>query len=175
LGYAVRPVGRASLLQLVSKALECSCPEGTGPAGQAARGSVGEPRKPLRVLVAEDSPDNRLLVQLYMEGSPHALTFVENGVEAVEQAASGAFDIVLMDVQMPVMDGLTATSAIRAMELESGRRAVPVLALSANARPEDIQSSLEAGCTAHLSKPISKHRLVAALDEYARDLTPVAA
>ena len=124
----------------------------------------------LRVLVAEDSPDNRLLVQLYMEGSPHSLTFVEHGGEAVDQAACGEFDVVLMDLQMPVMDGLTATRAIRAMELGRGTRAVPILALSANARPEDIESSLEAGCTAHLSKPISKRRLLAALDEYAKAL-----
>jgi CheY-like chemotaxis protein len=78
--------------------------------------------------------------------------------------------MVLMDVQMPVMDGLTATGKIRAMELARGRRAVPILALSANARPEDIASSLAAGCTAHLSKPISKQRLLAALDEHANAL-----
>jgi CheY-like chemotaxis protein len=126
--------------------------------------------KSLTILVAEDSPDNRLLLQLYLEGSPHSLTFVEDGAEAVEQIGSGEFDMILMDVQMPVMDGLTATRAIRALELERGRGAVPILALSANARPEDIESSLAAGCTAHLSKPISKNRLLAALDEYGRDL-----
>ena len=156
LGYALRPVNRAVLLQLVSKALGCARTEFK----ETTNG------KPLKILVAEDSPDNQLLVQLYLEGGLHALTFVEHGGEAVEQAASGEFDLVLMDVQMPVMDGLTATRAIRATELEEGRRAVPILALSANARPEDIESSLQAGCTAHLSKPISKQRLLAALDEY---------
>jgi PAS domain S-box-containing protein len=167
--YAVRPVSRAGLLQLVSKALGGPRTEVTGPAGHPGPGSSSgiAPRKSLRILLAEDSPDNRLLVQLYMEGSAHSLTCVEHGGEAVDRAASEEFDVVLMDVQMPVMDGLTATRKIRAMELERGRRAVPILALSANARPEDIESSLEAGCTAHLSKPISKQRMLAALDEHA--------
>ena len=171
-GYAVRPVSRAGLHQLISKALECSRTKVAGPAGQPEPGGSGGMAhgRCLRVLVAEDSPDNRLLVQLYMEGSPHSLTFVEHGGEAVDQAACGEFDVVLMDLQMPVMDGLTATRAIRAMELGRGTRAVPILALSANARPEDIESSLEAGCTAHLSKPISKRRLLAAFDEYAKAL-----
>jgi PAS domain S-box-containing protein len=171
-GYAVRPVSRAGLLQLVSKALGGSRTEAAAPAGQPAPGSSSgiAPRKPLRILVAEDSPDNRLLVQLYLEGSPHSLTCVEHGGEAVDRAATEEFDVVLMDVQMPVMDGLTATRKIRTMELARGRRAVPILALSANARPEDIASSLAAGCTAHLSKPISKQRLLAALDEHANAL-----
>jgi len=166
--YAVRPVSRAGLLKLISKALGGSRAEAAAPAGQPGPGSSNgiAPRKPLRILVAEDSPDNRLLVQLYLEGSPHSLTCVEHGGEAVDRAASEEFDVILMDVQMPVMDGLTATLKIRAMELERGGRAVPILALSANARPEDIASSLAAGCTAHLSKPISKQRLLAALDEY---------
>jgi CheY-like chemotaxis protein len=171
-GYAVRPVSRAGLLQLVSKALGGSRTEAAAPAGRPAPGSSSgiAPRKSLRILVAEDSPDNRLLVQLYLEGSPHSLTCVEHGGEAVDRAATEEFDVVLMDVQMPVMDGLTATRKIRAMELASGRRAVPILALSANARPEDIATSLAAGCTAHLSKPISKQRLLAALDEHANAL-----
>jgi PAS domain S-box-containing protein len=171
-GYARRPVSRAGLLQLISKALECSCTAVSGPAArpepEGSRGIAN--RGCLRVLVAEDSPDNRLLLELYMTSGHHSLTFVENGWEAVGQIAAGEFDLVLMDLQMPVMDGLTATRAVRAMELEKGSRAVPILALSANARPEDIESSLEAGCTEHLSKPISKRRLLAALDEYTRGL-----
>jgi len=156
-GYAARPVSRAALLQLISKPLERARIAVPGPHG-----------KSLRVLVAEDSPDNRLLVQLYLEGGPYALTFAEDGRQAVEQAATAAYDVILMDLQMPVMDGLTATRRIRAMERERGERAIPIMALSANARPEDVEGSLEAGCTAHLSKPISKRRLRAALDDCGR-------
>lgn len=125
------------------------------------------PQGSLRILMAEDSPDNRLLVQLYMRGSGHSLTFAEDGKEAVDQFASADFDLVIMDLQMPVMDGLTAVRTIREFERTHARRAVPILALSANARPEDVQTSLEAGCDAHLSKPISKQRLLAAVEEYA--------
>jgi PAS domain S-box-containing protein len=125
------------------------------------------PQRSLRILVAEDSQDNRLLVQLYLKGSGHSLTFADDGKDAVDQFASADFDLVIMDLQMPVMDGLTAVRTIRGFERERARRAVPILALSANARPEDVQISLEAGCNAHLSKPISKQRLLAAVEEYA--------
>jgi PAS domain S-box-containing protein len=161
-GYAARPVSRTGLLQLISKSLERVRIEVAGPPG-----------KSLRVLLAEDSPDNRLLVQLYLEGGPYALTFAEDGGQAVQQAANGEYDIILMDLQMPVMDGLAATRKIREMERERGGCAVPIVALSANARPEDVESSLEAGCTAHLSKPISKRRLRTALDGYARALPEI--
>jgi PAS domain S-box-containing protein len=169
-GYAVRPVSRASLHQLVCEALACSRNEVAGPAGKRELGGAsGLARgESLRILVAEDSPDNRLLVELYLEGGPHSLTFVEHGGEAVDRAASAEFDMILMDLQMPVMDGLTATRSIRAMEREKGTGPVPILALSANARAEDMERSLAAGCTAHLSKPISKQRLLAALDEYGK-------
>jgi PAS domain S-box-containing protein len=175
LGYAVRPVSPAVLLQLVSTALGGTPTEVAGSPRQPVPGSSKGTAhtKSLRILIAEDSPDNRLLVQLYLEGSPHTLTFVNHGGEAVEAVASKEFDIVLMDVQMPVMDGLTATSTIRAMEVAKSGRSVPILALSANARPEDVESSLAAGCNAHLSKPISKHRLLEALDGYSK--TPPAA
>jgi CheY-like chemotaxis protein len=129
--------------------------------------SPGSPTQcSLRILVADDSPDNRLLVQLYMKGSAHSLTFAEDGKEAVDQFGSADFDLVIMDLLMPVMDGLTAVGKIREIERERSRAPVPILALSANARPEDVRISLEAGCNAHLSKPISKQRLLAAVDEY---------
>ena len=169
-GYAVRPVSRAALLQLVSKALDGSLGAVTAPAERREPAGPSAPAqvKPLRILLAEDSPDNQLLVQFYLEGSPHSLTSVEHGGEAVDRVASQEFDVVLMDLQMPVMDGLTATRTIRARERESGSRAVPILALSANARRQDVETSLAAGCNAHLSKPITKRRLLAALDEYTK-------
>jgi CheY-like chemotaxis protein len=120
----------------------------------------------LRILVAEDSPDNRLLVQLYLKGSSHALTFVEDGEAAVKQFRTGGFDLILMDIQMPVMDGLSATRAMRLVERECGLTSIPIVALTANARPEDMKASREAGCDAHLSKPISRQRLLAAIEEH---------
>jgi CheY-like chemotaxis protein len=160
-GYAIRPVGRTALLQLLSKAQRQSAPD------RIAVDTPAKSQKPLRILVVEDSEDNQLLVQLYTENTPHLLSFAGHGEEALALLNAAEFDIVLMDLQMPVMDGLTATRRIRQIERERGRRAIPIIALSANARPQDIKASIEAGCNAHLSKPISKRRLLAALEQYA--------
>jgi CheY-like chemotaxis protein/HPt (histidine-containing phosphotransfer) domain-containing protein len=118
-----------------------------------------------RILVAEDSLDNQFLIEAYLKGSPYSFTFVADGRAAVKQFQDGVFDVVLMDMQMPIMDGLTATRAIREIEDRQGRRTVPIVALTANAHREAIQACLSAGCTAHLSKPISKAGLLRAVEE----------
>ncbi|HMF79361.1 MAG TPA: response regulator [Bryobacteraceae bacterium] len=116
----------------------------------------------------EDYLDNRLLMQAYLKSSPHQLKSVEDGKSAVDILQTDSFDLVFMDIQMPVMDGLTATTAIRALERERHTEPTPIVALTANARREDIERSRAAGCTAHLSKPISKQRLVEAIRQYGR-------
>ncbi len=125
--------------------------------------------KPLRILIAEDSCDNRLLLQAYLAGSDHVPAFVEEGRAAVEAfGRGGRFDLILMDMNMPVMDGLTATNRIRRTEAELGLDPVPIVALTANALSRHVQMSHDAGCTAHLSKPVSKQRLLRAIEEYGR-------
>jgi CheY-like chemotaxis protein len=94
------------------------------------------------------------------------VVIAENGQIAVEMATAEPFDLILMDMQMPVMDGLTATSTIRAIELERGDPPIPIIALTANARPHDVALSGNAGCNQHLSKPISKHKLLSTIEEY---------
>ena len=123
---------------------------------------------PLSILVAEDSPDNRVLIQAYMKGSSHQVTFAMDGKAAVEQSGASRFDLIFMDLQMPVMDGLAATRAIRAVERERGVREVPIVALTANARRQDVEMTREAGCIAHLSKPISKQTLLEMIEKYGR-------
>jgi len=118
--------------------------------------------------VAEDSPDNRVLVQAYLKGGAYSLTFVEDGQAALDEFALHSFDLVLMDVQMPVMDGLTATRQIRELERTRPHRAIPIVALTAHASQKDTQMSIQAGCDSHLSKPISKPKLVAAIEKYGR-------
>jgi CheY-like chemotaxis protein len=92
----------------------------------------------------------------------------ENGELAVSAYQTGLFDLIVMDVQMPVMDGLTATCKIRAMEKENARECSPILVLTANALPEDITRAMTAGCDAHLSKPISKSSFLKALEQWQR-------
>jgi CheY-like chemotaxis protein len=113
-----------------------------------------------RILIAEDSEDNRFLLQEYLKLEPYEIKFVENGQLAVETAKAQKFDLILMDAQMPVMDGLKAAKLIRDAEREEGRAPVPMVALTANARQEDMEASRAAGCNAHISKPISKGELL---------------
>jgi signal transduction histidine kinase len=123
--------------------------------------------RPLRILLAEDSEDNRVLIEAYMADSSHQLTFVEDGQAAVKRFADFDVDLILMDVQMPVMDGLTATRQIRALERHFGTASIPVIAVTASSLPEDVVKSREAGCNQHLSKPISKTQLLNAIHECA--------
>jgi PAS domain S-box-containing protein len=116
-----------------------------------------------KVLLAEDHPTNRKVVSLILESVGVELSVVENGQDAVDAAAKQDFDVILMDMQMPVMDGLTATRVIRERERASGARRTPILALTANAMPEHAQASLDAGADGHLSKPISAAKLVEAV------------
>jgi PAS domain S-box-containing protein len=116
-----------------------------------------------RILAAEDSEDNRFLIEAYCQGSPFELTFVDDGRQAVSAFRAGEFDLVLMDVQMPVLDGLAATREIRAIEQANGAGHTPILALTANALSEDVSLARAAGCDAYLSKPISKQNFLSGL------------
>ena len=152
-GFALKPVGRPELRQLISKAMRVTI-SGPSPAVLAA------PQATLSILVAEDFADNRVIVQAYLQGLPYTITFANDGRHAVDLFVSGRFDLVFMDVLMPVMDGLAATRVIRAFEAQNARIPTPIIALTANARAEDIEASRRAGCSDHLSKPISKHTLL---------------
>jgi len=121
----------------------------------------------LRVLAAEDSPVNLFLIQSYLKDPRFLLETASNGAIAVEKFQSAEYDIVLMDVQMPLMDGYTATRAIRAWEAEHHARPTPILALTAHAFPEQEQESFAAGCNAHLVKPVRKATLLEAIQAFA--------
>ena len=116
-----------------------------------------------KVLLAEDHPTNRKVVALILEAVGVELTVVEDGQAAVEATEANQFDVILMDMQMPVMDGLTAIRLIRERERVTGVRRTPILALTANAMPEHARASAEAGADGHLSKPIAAASLVEAV------------
>ncbi len=112
----------------------------------------------LRILLAEDNPVNQRLALRLLEKMGHRITLVDNGLEALERTMQGGFDLVLMDVQMPELDGLTATRRIRQWETVNGGH-VPIIAMTARAMQGDRERCLEAGMDDYLSKPIDSERL----------------
>jgi len=156
-----KPVKHSDLLD----AIVAACGEGAS-AAPAASGPARSPRRAARslaVLVAEDTAVNRKLVSAVLGQRGHRVTAVENGREAVEALAREAFDLVLMDVQMPEMDGFEAARAIREAERASGAH-VPIVALTAHALKGDRERCLEAGMDGYLAKPIDLDQLVAAVE-----------
>jgi signal transduction histidine kinase/ActR/RegA family two-component response regulator len=125
---------------------------------------VAEHDGPLRILLAEDHPTNQKVVELILAPYGVQLTIVDNGAEAVETLRTGVFDLVLMDMQMPVMDGLAATRAIRRYEEGCAERPrTPIVMLSANAMSQHRLDALAAGADLHIAKPVTAVALVAGI------------
>ncbi|GLS01884.1 hypothetical protein GCM10007859_19020 [Brevundimonas denitrificans] len=134
------------------------------PASEFAPTPLTEPQG-LRLLVADDHPTNLKVVEIILAQSGMAITTVTDGLQAVEAQARESFDVILMDMQMPVMDGLTAVSRIRAAEAASGGRRTAIVMLTANAGPEHVAAGKAVGADAYLTKPISPARLFDAIAE----------
>ena len=130
-----------------------------------------EDTRSLRILLVDDSQDNRMLIQAYLKGTSHQIDIAENGEIAVRKFTSGDYDVVLMDIQMPVMDGYTATKMIRKWEIEQSKNPTPIIALTAHAFKEHVEKSREAGCSAHVTKPIKKAELIEAIHEHVEGVT----
>jgi PAS domain S-box-containing protein len=160
--YLVKPVTRKDLLRSIQLLVD------------EAR-SAGQPAPELRshrhptaskiILVAEDSPDNRLVIAAYLRQESYQIDFAADGKQALEKFIANLYDLVLMDIQMPEMDGLETTRAIRQWESEHGRVPTPIVALTAYALEEDIRRTLSAGCNLHISKPIIKQALIDCLHD----------
>ena len=159
--YLIKPVRRDTLLKTITGS-EVHGPEQQPSMLESFPKTSSEKYK---VLIVEDSPDNLLLVTTYLKDPKFQLDTAENGEIAVAKFKSRKYDVVLMDVEMPVMDGYEATRAIRKWEDEENRSPTPIIALTAYAFAEDVARSKEAGCDLHLSKPIRKARLLQALEE----------
>ena len=165
-GFVFKPVQDKDLLQMVRAGLEGTPPDGKTQGRPFGAALALHPS--LRILLAEDSPDNQTLILAYLKPVAHSIEIAENGSIAVEKYKTQRFDLVLMDVQMPVMDGYAATRAMREWEATQGRPPTPIIALTAHARQEDAENSRVAGCTAHLTKPIKKATLLSTLLEYVK-------
>lgn len=114
-----------------------------------------------RVLVAEDNPSNQKLASILLQKLGLEVTMVEDGQAAVQKATAEAFDVILMDMQMPVMNGYDATRQLRAAGCKT-----PIIALTANAMMGDEEKCISAGCDAYLSKPIDRTKLGELINRY---------
>ena len=119
--------------------------------------------RPLNILFADDSDDNRTLIRAFLKKTPYHLDEVENGRQAIDSFIAGHYDLVLMDIQMPEVDGYAATRAIRAYERDHNRARTPIIALTASVFSDAVRLALDAGCDAHVGKPISKATLLRAI------------
>jgi len=123
---------------------------------------------PLRILAADDNEDNRFILQAFFNGTPHQVELVDDGSVALEKLKNGTYDVALMDMHMPEMDGLEATRALREWEIKTGKPRTLVFALTANAFREDREKCRAAGCDLHLIKPITKETLFSVLAQHVR-------
>nr|CRH04809.1 Putative Histidine kinase with response regulator receiver domain [Candidatus Magnetococcus massalia] len=139
-----------------------------GPRPQARPAGADQTAQALRILLVDDSLDNRNLIQAYLKCSPHELVMSEHGADAVEKVKGERFNLIFMDLQMPIMDGITATQEIRQWERDRGFTPTPIIALTAHAMKEHEERSLQAGCNFHLTKPIKKQRLLDIIQQHAR-------
>ncbi len=167
-GYLSKPVRRKELLALLGRVLEHEAHMWTQRLRPlVTRSAIADapPHRGCPVLVVEDNPTNRRVAQLFLERLGCDVTTVENGQEAVDACATRGFALIFMDLQMPVMGGLTATRRIRARE--EGRQRTPIIALTANAKKQDLEACLAAGMDDFITKPIEPERLNAVLEQYA--------
>ena len=165
------------LAELMGGGLDCSSQPGAGsvfwvdlplkrcdaPAMAPQDHAFEAPVRAIRILLADDHPTNRKVAELVLADARADLLSVENGREALDACRREAFDLVLMDMQMPVMDGLTAVRLIRDHERGIGRPRTPVLMLTASALPENVEAALAAGADGHVAKPFSPAQLLAAI------------
>jgi CheY-like chemotaxis protein len=129
----------------------------------------------MRILFADDDESIRLLVRRFLEGSNCILDICENGQIAVNKFQSGSYDLVLMDMQMPVMDGFASSRAIRSWEAAHELHATPIIALTGFGGEEEVKAMLAAGCTSHMTKPIDRKVLRRNVSRYSSQQSAIAA
>ena len=123
----------------------------------------------LRILLAEDDPSNQFPIMKFLEKAGHDAVLAENGIQALETLARRDFDLILMDIQMPVMDGVRTAQAIRESEDLGRKRDIPIIALTAYAMAGDREKFLAMGMNGYLAKPVDMQDLVRIIDEVFRE------
>ncbi len=166
--YLTKPVKRALLLRALCSGLARPGEAASKPAAKVTvtERPLQEDDRPLNILLAEDTGDNILLIRSYLKKTPYNLSVAEDGSIAVDKFKEGGYHLVLMDMQMPVMDGYTATWEIRRWEKKHDLKPTPIIALTAHALKGDKEKSIEAGCDDHMNKPIKKKTLLAGIQKH---------
>jgi len=162
--YLTKPVGQSELFDAITRVLGAGEP-GSTPATLITRHSLREEKGKLHVLLAEDNAVNQKLAARLLEKHGHSVTVTSNGREALAALDRENFDVVLMDVQMPEMDGFEATAAIRVQERGSGKH-LPVIAMTAHAMQGDQERCLATGMDAYIAKPIKAQELIDLLERF---------
>ena len=171
----MKPVRPVELLKALSEVLKIP-PSKTGPVEKKKTDKPTEAVLPLKILVAEDTHFNQKFIQRLLERWGHDAVVVENGRQVIERLSETSFDLILMDVQMPIMDGYEAARAVRAAESGKDREVhIPIVAMTAHATKGDREQCLAAGMDDYLSKPISSGKLLDILKRFANEKygTPV--
>ncbi|MFO7819818.1 MAG: response regulator [Halanaerobacter sp.] len=157
--FMMKPIRQTELLEMI-KGVLASADVLDAEQVESTRVDEKEEEEELTILLVEDVAENRLLINMYLKSDRYQITTAENGKQAVEEFKAGDYDLVLMDIQMPVMDGYEAAERIRTWEEEEeGEEATTIAALTAHARAEDVDDTLKSGFDHHLSKPIKKKKL----------------
>ncbi len=160
-GYLTKPIRRSDLLQTLTIAMDRV--RGVVTVPPTTRQPLAVETRPLHILLVEDSLDNQILIRSYLKATPYHLDVAEDGGVAVEQFKRGHYDVILMDMNMPVMDGYEATRAMRAWEHQQDLPQTQIIALTALVLKEESEKILEAGCNAHMTKPIRRQTLLEVL------------
>ena len=161
-------IGARPLMKPLRREVLVEAARGRTPAACVTRNAELARLGPLKLLLAEDSIDNRNLVAAFLRGTGVSLVCARDGAEAVRTYQESNFDLVLMDVNLPILDGHEATRRIRVWERERGVPLVPIVAVTAYTSADDVKASREAGCDAHISKPFSRKTLLDAISRYAQ-------
>ena len=162
-GYLTKPVRKSQLLKELITALNSMKPDGDRFTGRQALIEASPDRK-LRILLAEDNPTNQKFMTIMLKKIGHIVTTAQNGKVAVTAVESQDFDLILMDVQMPEMDGFEATRLIRQLQHKTGKR-TPIVAMTAHAMKGDRENCLQAGMDDYISKPVQIKELLRIIDE----------
>ncbi len=158
--YLVKPIRHSELLNAIVACLDAERPQESRHGAESAHQPAG---RALRILVAEDNPVNQKLTTRILEKRGHVPLVVGDGQEALKTYEAGGFDLILMDIQMPIMDGIKATTAIREREKETGSH-IPIIAMTAHAMKGDMERCLEAGMDGYVSKPVKTEDLIKAIE-----------